>query len=145
MSAETTSELEDAFRDLLLEISQKMNSNNPSELAFAAKCSECSGRSALDVLEELMRLGEFSATAPGNLANLLLRIKRKDLADLVKTFREDDLASFSEKRKFFHAWFTEIKDTCAHTQVIHQLRRKAENSRRVILLPNCDTIRRAPA
>ena len=77
---------EDAFRDMLLTVAQKMTEENASELAFAASCNLSGKLSALNVLEKLLREGVFSPYSCNNLEALLRRINRCDIADIVKSY-----------------------------------------------------------
>ena len=80
---------EDAFTDLLLTLSHKMSQDNAKELSFAGECSLPETPAALDVLQDLRKGGVFSPQSCDNLAGLLRRIHRCDLADLVAQYMKD--------------------------------------------------------
>ena len=81
---------EDAFKDLLLHVSQNMSAEDTTALAFTASNGTTNGNhsSALEVLQLLVRQGEFSARAAGKLYGDLRRINRCDLADAVRSYIE---------------------------------------------------------
>ena len=81
---------DDAFKDLLLHISQDMSSDDAAALAFTATNGTTSGGSpsALEVLRLLVRRGEFSARSCGKLDGDLRRINRCDLAEHVREYME---------------------------------------------------------
>ena len=96
---------DDAFKDLLLHISQEMSHEDTSALAFTANrgTTIASGNlSALDVLQMLVRRGEFSARTCDKLGEDLRRIKRCDLAELVREYVEKYPELPSEQRKSCH-------------------------------------------
>ena len=75
---------DEPFKQLLLTLARKMDRNNSSELAYAAGCNlPETAPPALEVLRELEKQGSFSARCCSNLENLLRRIDRCDLAELV--------------------------------------------------------------
>ena len=91
---------DDAFKDLLLQISQEMSHEDTSALAFTASCGSTGGNlSALGVLQALVRRGEFSARTCDKLGEDLRRIKRCDLAELVRGYVEKYPELPSEQRK----------------------------------------------
>ena len=79
-----------AFKDLLLNVSQNLRQEDAAALAFAADCTVPAGATppALEVLQALMRQGDFSARSCGRLDDHLRRINRCDLAALVETYIE---------------------------------------------------------
>lgn len=74
---------EEAFKDLLLNVSQKMSKDNANQISFYAECNLPGTPSALEVLLELRRVGAFSPRSCAHLEILLRKINRCDLADIV--------------------------------------------------------------
>ena len=81
---------EDAFKDLLLDISQKMSKDNVTALAYIADPAAPAGSSfsALELLQLLERQGTFSDRSCGKLEEHLRRIGRYDLAQSVQDYTE---------------------------------------------------------
>ena len=79
---------DDAFKDLLIEISQKMDNDNVNQLAFRVGCNLPGTTPALEVLKELRKQGIISLRSCANLKALLRKISRCDLADLVVEYME---------------------------------------------------------
>ena len=83
-----TGDREGAFKDLLIEISQKMDKDNANQLSFRAECNLPGTPSAIEVLKELRKQGVFSPRSCANIEALLRKISRWDLADLVGEYME---------------------------------------------------------
>ena len=82
---------DDAFNDLLVELSHKMSEVNVQELSVVGGLRLNSGYrapppTALDVLLGLRNQGEFSPHCCARLSGHLRRIYRCDLADLVRDY-----------------------------------------------------------
>ena len=80
---------EEAFKDLLIDISQKMDRENVNRLAFRAGCNLPDTTSPLEVLKELRRQGVVSPRSCTTLKTLLRKIGRYDLGDLVQEYMDD--------------------------------------------------------
>ena len=80
---------EDAFKDLLIDISQKMDKDNVNQLAFRAGCNLPDTTSAIEVLKELRKKGVISPRSCVQLEELLRKIGRCDLGELVQEYNDD--------------------------------------------------------
>lgn len=79
---------DDAFKELLLKLSQKMSQENARELSFMAESGLPGTTTPLDVLIELQKQGVFSPRSCDYLEGHLRKISRWDLADVVRQYMD---------------------------------------------------------
>ena len=86
MASDEAPTREEALKDLIVTISQKMSSENVSELKFLVEFRPSDTRIAIDLLSEMREVGIYSHYSCAPLERLLRKIKRLDLSELVKDY-----------------------------------------------------------
>ena len=86
MASDEAPTKEGAFKDPIVTISQKMSSENVSELKFLVEFRPSDTRIAIDLLSEMREVGIFSHYSCSPLERLLRKIKRLDLSEMVKDY-----------------------------------------------------------
>ena len=94
MAATVRRSRDDAFNDLLVELSKNMSEENVQELSLVGGLRLNSGckappPTAQDVLQRLRNLGQFSPHSCARLSGHLRKIYRNDLADLVRDYMHE--------------------------------------------------------
>jgi len=92
MAASKGSPLDRSFRYLLHDIGTKLNPKNCRSLRFLYQITREpeEDEPGLDILQELQSQTVFNAMKPDRLEDDLIRIKRQDLANLVRQYKQNE-------------------------------------------------------
>lgn len=101
MADQYSTGLEEEFRYTLLMIGTKLSSTDCHGLRFVHDMAETSGEKGvpgLDILKGLISSGHFDALNPDKLQEILTKIGRKDLANLVKEYKKSNIYKQAQKK-----------------------------------------------